>query len=152
MKKDGDSLRKISKRKDPEASMSYYKELGYPAITSTLSKEGITKASVVKGYKTNISIIDKLYINNDAETAELNSGANVLIFDEVTNHLDMETITALNEGMKKFKGNMIFASHDHQLTQTESTFMLLHSAGGEIDANTEHYPKQRGWVTSSSRM
>ena len=38
--------------------------------------------------------------------------------DEPTNHLDMESITALNEGMKKFKGNIIFTSHDHQLTQT----------------------------------
>ena len=46
------------------------------------------------------------------------SGANFLIFDEPTNHLDMESITALNEGMKKFKGNMLFTSHDHQLTQT----------------------------------
>ncbi len=46
------------------------------------------------------------------------SGANFLMFDEPTNHLDMESITALNEGMQKFKGNMIFTSHDHQLTQT----------------------------------
>ena len=46
------------------------------------------------------------------------SGANLLIFDEPTNHLDMESITALNEGMKKYKGIMIFTSHDHQLTQT----------------------------------
>ena len=46
------------------------------------------------------------------------SGANFLIFDEPTNHLDMESITALNEGMKKFKGNMLFTSHDHQLVQT----------------------------------
>ena len=46
------------------------------------------------------------------------SGANSLIFDEPTNHLDMESITALNEGMQKFKGDMIFTSHDHQLTQT----------------------------------
>ena len=46
------------------------------------------------------------------------SGANFLIFDEPTNHLDMESITALNEGMERFKGNMIFASHDHQLMQT----------------------------------
>ena len=38
--------------------------------------------------------------------------------DEPTNHLDMESITALNEGMTKFKGNIIFTSHDHQLTQT----------------------------------
>ena len=46
------------------------------------------------------------------------SGANFLIFDEPTNHLDMESITALNEGMCKFKGNLLFTSHDHQLTQT----------------------------------
>ena len=46
------------------------------------------------------------------------SGANFLIFDEPTNHLDMESITSLNEGMSKFKGNMIFTSHDHQLVQT----------------------------------
>lgn len=46
------------------------------------------------------------------------SGANLLIFDEPTNHLDMESITALNEGMKKFKGIMLFTSHDHELTQT----------------------------------
>ena len=45
-------------------------------------------------------------------------GANFLIFDEPTNHLDMESITALNEGMKKYRGNIIFTSHDHQLTQT----------------------------------
>ena len=42
----------------------------------------------------------------------------MLIMDEPTNHLDMESITALNKGMKKFVGNIIFTSHDHQLTQT----------------------------------
>ena len=46
------------------------------------------------------------------------SGANFLILDEPTNHLDMESITSLNEGMGKFKGGMIFTSHDHQLVQT----------------------------------
>ena len=46
------------------------------------------------------------------------SGANFLIFDEPTNHLDMESITALNEGMKRFKGNILFTSHDHELTET----------------------------------
>ena len=46
------------------------------------------------------------------------SGANFLIFDEPTNHLDMESITSVNEGMSKFKGNILFTSHDHQLTQT----------------------------------
>jgi len=46
------------------------------------------------------------------------SGSNFLILDEPTSHLDMESITALNEGMKRFKGNMIFTSHDHQLVET----------------------------------
>ena len=46
------------------------------------------------------------------------SGANFLIMDEPTNHLDMESITALNEGMSNFKGNILFTSHDHQLTET----------------------------------
>ena len=46
------------------------------------------------------------------------SGANLLIMDEPTNHLDMESITALNEGMTNFKGNILFTSHDHQLTET----------------------------------
>lgn len=52
------------------------------------------------------------------------SGANFLIFDEPTNHLDMESITALNEGMERFKGNMIFASHDHQLMQTVANCII----------------------------
>ncbi len=46
------------------------------------------------------------------------SGANMLIFDEPTNHLDMESITSLNEGMQRYKGILLFTSHDHQLTQT----------------------------------
>ena len=61
------------------------------------------------------------------------SGANFLIFDEPTNHLDMESITALNEGMKKFKGNMLFTSHDHQLTQTVANRIIDLKADKVID-------------------
>ena len=46
------------------------------------------------------------------------SGANILLLDEPTNHLDLEAITALNQGLTKYKGSMIFTSHDHQFIQT----------------------------------
>lgn len=60
------------------------------------------------------------------------SGANFLIFDEPTNHLDMESITALNEGMERFKGNMIFASHDHQLMQTVANRIIDIKKDGSV--------------------
>lgn len=46
------------------------------------------------------------------------SGANVLIMDNPTNHLDLETITALNEGLIEYKGTLLFSSHDHEFIQT----------------------------------
>ncbi len=46
------------------------------------------------------------------------SGANVLIIDGPTNHLDLESITAVNEGLIKFKGTIFFSSHDHEFIQT----------------------------------
>ena len=67
------------------------------------------------------------------------SGANFLIFDEPTNHLDMESITALNEGMKRFKGNMIFTSHDHELTQTVANRIFdIKKDGSMVDKETTY--------------
>lgn len=45
-------------------------------------------------------------------------GSNVLVVDQPTNHLDLESITAVNNGLIDFKGNVLFASHDHEFTQT----------------------------------
>ncbi len=61
------------------------------------------------------------------------SGANVLIMDNPTNHLDLEAITALNDGMVEFKGTMLFTSHDHQIMQTVSNRIIEISPGGIID-------------------
>jgi len=59
--------------------------------------------------------------------------ANVLLFDEPTNHLDLESITALNNGMKDFRGTILFTSRDHELTQTVATRIIELTPGGSID-------------------
>ncbi len=60
-------------------------------------------------------------------------GANVLIMDNPTNHLDLESITALNEGMEEFKGVLLFTSHDHQILQTVANRIIEILPGGIID-------------------
>ena len=46
------------------------------------------------------------------------SGPNVLMLDQPTNHLDLESIQSLNEGLQRFPESVLFTSHDHQFTQT----------------------------------
>ncbi len=59
--------------------------------------------------------------------------ANVLIFDEPTNHLDLESITSLNRGMEKYRGTILFSSHDHELIQTVATRIIEITPKGYID-------------------
>lgn len=61
------------------------------------------------------------------------SGSNVLLLDEPTNHLDLESITALNNGLIKFKGSMLFTSHDHQFIQTVANRIIEITPNGLID-------------------
>ena len=58
---------------------------------------------------------------------------NVLLFDEPTNHLDLESITALNNGMKDFKGTILFTTRDHELAQTVADRILEITPNGLID-------------------
>lgn len=71
-------------------------------------EEALKKVNVLSGGEKVRCVLSKMML----------SGANFIILDEPTNHLDMEAITSVNEGMSKFKGNILFTSHDHQLTQT----------------------------------
>lgn len=58
---------------------------------------------------------------------------NVLLLDDPTNHLDLESITALNNSLKDFKGNILFASHDHEFTQTVANRIIEISPNGHLD-------------------
>ncbi len=77
--------------------------------------------------------------------------SNLLMFDEPTNHLDLESITALNNGMKDFRGTILFTSRDHELVQTVANRIIELTPGGTIDKlmsydeyiNSEVVQKQR---------
>ncbi|MBA4303845.1 MAG: ABC-F family ATPase [Sphingobacteriaceae bacterium] len=58
---------------------------------------------------------------------------NVLLMDEPTNHLDLESITALNNGMKDFKGTILFTTSDHTLAQTVATRVIEITPNGCLD-------------------
>jgi ATPase subunit of ABC transporter with duplicated ATPase domains len=59
---------------------------------------------------------------------------NFVLLNEPTNHLDLESITTLNNAMRDFSGNMIFTSHDHQLTQTVANRIIELTPYGIIDS------------------
>ncbi len=61
------------------------------------------------------------------------SHANVLLLDDPTNHLDLESIQALNNGLIQFKGSVIFSSHDHQFIQTIANRIIELSDGKITD-------------------
>ena len=77
-------------------------------------EDGVKKVRVLSGGEKVRCLLSKMMI----------SGANCLILDEPTNHLDMEAITALNNGLIKFPGVLLFASHDHQFVQTTANRIM----------------------------
>ena len=92
-------------------------------------EDGVKKVRVLSGGEKVRCLLSKMMI----------SGANILIFDEPTNHLDMESITALNNGMIKFPGVILFASHDHQIVQTTANrIMEIMPNGALIDKITTY--------------
>ena len=60
-------------------------------------------------------------------------GSNMLIIDQPTDHLDLESITAVNNGMKNFKGNILFSSHDYEILNTVANRIIEITQNGFID-------------------
>lgn len=67
------------------------------------------------------------------------SGANVLLLDGPTAHLDLESITSVNEGVKKFKGTVVMTCHDHEFIQTTANRIIEIENGTLVDDNRTTY-------------
>ena len=92
-------------------------------------EDGVKKVKILSGGEKVRCLLSKMMI----------SGANILILDEPTNHLDMESITALNNGLIKFPGVVLFASHDHQFVETTANrIMEILPNGAMIDKITTY--------------
>ncbi len=85
-------------------------------------EDGVKKVKVLSGGEKVRCLLSKMMI----------SGANVLVLDEPTDHLDMEAITALNNGLIKFPGVLLFASRDHQVVQTTANRIMEIIPGGKL--------------------
>ena len=73
------------------------------------------------------------------------SGANVILLDQPTNHLDMEAIQAVNKGLCAFPGNILLASHDHELLQTACNRVIEFQPDGSILDRPGTYDDYLDW-------
>ena len=117
-----DWLTQYSEIKDP----TYVR--GFLGRMLFAGEDGVKKVKVLSGGEKVRVMLSKLMI----------SGANVLIIDEPTDHLDMESITALNNGLIKFPGVLLFSSRDHQVVQTTANRIIEIVNGKLIDKVTTY--------------
>ena len=110
----------------PEKDATYVR--GFLGRMLFAGEDGVKKLKVLSGGEKVRCMLSKLMI----------SGANVLMLDEPTDHLDMEAITALNNGLMKFPGVLIFSSRDHQIVQTTANRIMEIVNGQLIDKITTY--------------
>lgn len=106
-----------------EKSESYLR--GFLGRMLFSGEEALKKAKVLSGGERVRCMLAKMML----------STANVLLLDQPTNHLDLESITALNNGLKDYKSNILFTSHDHQFIQTIANRIIEITPSGLIDKN-----------------
>ena len=110
----------------PEKDATYVR--GFLGRMLFAGDDGVKKVKVLSGGEKVRCMLSKMMI----------SGSNVLILDEPTDHLDMESITALNNGLIKFPGVILFSSRDHQIVQTTANRIIELVPGGLIDKITTY--------------
>lgn len=112
-----DWLMPFSPEKDPTYVRGFLGRMLFPG------EDGVKKVNVLSGGERVRVMLSKMMI----------LASNVLIMDEPTPHLDMESITALNNGLIKFPGVVLFTSQDHQFIQTIANRIMEITPGGLID-------------------
>ena len=117
-----DWLMPFSPEKDPTYVRGFLGRMLFPG------EDGIKKVNVLSGGERVRVMLSKMMI----------LGSNVLVIDEPTAHLDMESITALNNGLIKFPGVILFTSQDHQFIQTIANRIMEITPGGLIDKITTY--------------
>jgi ATPase subunit of ABC transporter with duplicated ATPase domains len=110
----------------PEKETTYVR--GFLGRMLFAGEDGVKKVRVLSGGEKVRCMLSKLMI----------SGSNVLMLDEPTDHLDMESITALNKGLTKFQGVLIFSSRDHQIVETTANRIMEIVNGQLIDKITTY--------------
>ncbi|MEW7278170.1 ATP-binding cassette domain-containing protein [Aquimarina sp. 2201CG1-2-11] len=86
-------------------------------------EEALKKSNVLSGGEKVRCMLSKMMMTR----------ANVVMLDEPTNHLDLESITAFNNSLKKFKGTVLFTTHDHEFAQTVGNRVIELTPNGVID-------------------
>ena len=110
----------------PEKAPTYVR--GFLGRMLFPGEDGVKKVNVLSGGERVRVMLSKMMI----------LGSNVLVIDEPTAHLDMESITALNNGLIKFPGVILFTSQDHQFIQTIANRIMEITPGGLIDKLTTY--------------
>jgi ATPase subunit of ABC transporter with duplicated ATPase domains len=101
---------------------------GYLGRMLFSGEEVLKKVNVLSGGERMRCMIARMQLKN----------ANCLILDTPTNHLDLESIQAFNNNLKLYKGNIIFASHDHEFIQTVANRIIELTPNGTIDKLMEY--------------
>lgn len=110
----------------PEKDVTYVR--GFMGRMLFVGEEGVKKVKVLSGGEKVRVMLSKMML----------MASNVLLIDDPTSHLDMESITALNNGLIKFPGVVLFTSHDHQFIQTIANRIMEITPNGLIDKITTY--------------
>ena len=128
-----DWLRQYSEEK----SESYIR--GFLGRMLFSGEEALKEANVLSGGEKVRCMLSKMMLSN----------ANVLMLDQPTNHLDLESITAVNNGLRDYSSNLLFASHDHQFIQTIATRVIDIKDDGSIVDKTMTFDEYLAFSNSN---